>query len=161
MNLFGPQHRQWAQMYDRTGHARFAINVRHAYSDVGGANGTSFVAGFDQVTAQVWNRYQISVGFTLDTIGGCGYVTASSRAGSRLNSTAAVLGLMGFESEVFSGKVQPGNNNDHNLTNLADCTNLADWKKAAVSDWLATGLPRILDVSNGYDGHIVCPQNPG
>jgi hypothetical protein len=155
VNLFGSQRGQWAQMYDRTGHARFAVNVLHVCSDIGGVNDTSFAAGFDQVAAQVWNQYHLSVGFTLDTIGGCGYVATPAHAGSSLNSTAAVLSLMGFESEVFSGKVQPGNNNDHNLTNLAD------WKKAAVSDWLATGVPMILDVSNGYDGHIVFPRNPG
>ena len=56
---------------------------------------------------------------------------------------------MGFESEVFSGKILPGDNNKSNLPNLAD------WKKAALYDWQATGVPVIFDVSNGYDARII------
>jgi len=29
---------------------------------------------------------------------------------------------------------------------------MADWKRKAMNDWIATGVPVILDVSNGYDG---------
>jgi hypothetical protein len=32
---------------------------------------------------------------------------------------------------------------------------LADWKRTAVSDWIETNVPVILDVSNGFDGRII------
>jgi hypothetical protein len=40
----------------------------------------------------------------------------------------------------------------NNATNLPV---LADWKQSAARDWIATGVPVILDVSNGFDGRIV------
>jgi hypothetical protein len=37
---------------------------------------------------------------------------------------------------------------------------LADWKRAAMQDWVRTGVPVILDVSNGFDGKIVWANAP-
>lgn len=45
---------------------------------------------------------------------------------------------------------------DNNVDNLET---LADWKRAAVRDWVRTGVPVILDVSNGFDGRIVWAEN--
>jgi uncharacterized protein with LGFP repeats len=93
-----------------------------------------------------------------------------------LERQPSVLAVNGFASEVFSGKVKPGrpcdpqpgcsgdeanfrlcNADDNNRDNLG---NLANWKRDAVSDWAASGLPLILDVSSGFDGRIVWAHCP-
>jgi hypothetical protein len=158
----------WARLYDRNGEWRYAVHVLHVCSDVPGTTDLAFARGFEEVAAQVAQAYSIRVGFTLDIIGGRhAYVAAPARAGPFLEREPSVLAVQGFASEVFSGRVingppcgdpdwrhcHPFDNNRDNLPNLAD------WKRAAVHDWVVTGLPVILDVSNGFDGRIVWKKN--
>ncbi|MGH3766265.1 MAG: LGFP repeat-containing protein [Pseudonocardiaceae bacterium] len=164
VELFDGRMNLWARLYDRNGNWRYAVHLLHVCSDVRGTTDQSFAQGFADVAAQVEHRYQIPVGFTLDIIGGpYTYVATPVQAGSFLKREPSVLAVHGFQSEVFSGKVKPGppcsdpdwrrcQPYDNNRDNLE---NLADWKKAAVRDWAVTGLPVILDVSNGMDGRIV------
>jgi hypothetical protein len=162
VQLFEGRRNLWAQMYDRTGTARYAVSLIHTCSDQG-VSDSEFAAAFDKVADQVQSAFHIPVGFTLDLIGGCHYVAIPEKAGTLLTGTVSVLAAMGFESEVFSGKVISGPPCadpdwrkciavDNNRSNLPA---LADWKRAAVHDWVATGLPMILDVSNGFDGRVV------
>lgn len=156
VSLFQGRMKLWAQIYDRNGDARYAVNILHVCSDQRTSD-TEFAAAFDLAAAQVLAKYHVLIGFTLDTIGGNqAYVASPGKAGPVLASKASVLAIMGFESEVFSGKIQPGDNNKSNLPGLAD------WKGAALRDWLATGVPVIFDVSNGFDGRFVwkSAQNP-
>jgi hypothetical protein len=162
VKLFQGRMNLWAQMYDRDGNRRFAVNILHVCSDQA-VSDAGFASAFDNVATQVQTFFRIPVGFTLDFIGGCKYVASPEKAGPILAGKAPILAAMGFASEVFSGKVingpacadpdwrkcQPLDNNKSNLTSLAD------WKRAAVRDWVATGLPIVLDVSNGFDGRIV------
>jgi hypothetical protein len=156
VQMFRNDMNRWAQIYDLNGEARYAINILHACSDQEGLNDAAFASGFGAVAAQIEVQYRIKVGFTLDTIGsGCRYIAFPARAGAALKAQPAVLAVMGFESEVFSGKLVPHDNNRSNLPNLAA------WKRAALNDWVATGMPIILDVSNGYDGHLVFADSSG
>jgi len=156
VQMFRNDMNRWAQIYDMNGEARYAINILHACSDERGINDATFASGFGAVAYQIELKYRIKVGFTLDTIGsGCGYIASPRSAGAALKAQPSVLAIMGFESEVFSGKLVPHDNNRANLPNLAA------WKRAALNDWVATGVPVILDVSNGYDGHLVFPNSPG
>jgi hypothetical protein len=148
--MFRTQMNRWAQIFDLNGEARYAINILHVCTNVPGVNDAQFASGFGAVAAQIESQYHIKVGFTLDTIGNsCSYTPSPQHAGPLLKAQPSVLGIMGFESEVFSGKIQPGDNNKSNLPAIAS------WKRAAMNDWVATGVPVILDVSNGYDGHLV------
>src|ERR1039458_999677 len=82
--------------------------------------GAVVVSGVGAVAAQIEAQYRIKVGFTLDTIGGgCGYIASPGRAGAALKAQPAVLAIMGFESEVFSGKLVPHDNNRSNPPNPA------------------------------------------
>ncbi|MBX3083124.1 MAG: hypothetical protein KF716_15945 [Anaerolineae bacterium] len=166
--LFKGRMNLWAQMYDREGYARYAVNLLHVGSDVMDQNAPNadeiFAAAFDTVAAVVERRFKIRVGFTLDAIGGKRYSPYPQSAGAALERHASVLAIQGFASEVFSGKVKsnspcPAETDwrlcppyDNNISNLET---LADWKRAAVRDWVQTGVPVILDVSNGFDGRIV------
>lgn len=72
---------------------------------------------------------------------------------------AVGTGSIGFVSEIFSDRLDgsapwPNNNNLRNLPSLAE------WKKEAVSDWVKTGIPVLLDVTNGYDGRILFKDKP-
>jgi hypothetical protein len=169
VELFRGRMHLWASMYDRHGHARYAVHLLHVSSDViDQVNGRDdddrqFAQAFDAVATEVSTRYKISVGFTLDTIGGGRYSAYPGEAGQALEKTPSVLAVQGFASEVFSDRVKNGPRcladdwrqcqpHDNNLDNLQA---LADWKRAALSDWLKTNVPVILDVSNGFDGRIV------
>lgn len=168
VTLFAGRRESWAQIYDRDGTPRYAIHLLHVCSHLldrsaDGATDTLFARAFDTVADEVYRRFKIRVGFTLDTIGGQRYSPYPHQAGAALERTPSVLAIQGFASEVFSGLVkngprcnrpdwrecQPHDNNKDNLESLAD------WKRAAVRDWVATGVPVILDVSSGFDGRIV------
>jgi LGFP repeat-containing protein len=167
-NLFGKRKSLWAQLYDREGEPRFAVQVIHACLDQEGLGDQQFADTFGDIAEQVDALFHIKVGFLLDTIGGCHYSAFPRSAGPILARQAAVLGVSGFASEVFSGKVingprcseadwrrcHPHNNNADNLAVLAD------WKRAAAADWVASGLPVLLDLTNGFDGRIVWMNNP-
>lgn len=169
VQLFDGRMNLWARMYDRDGNARYAVHLLHVSSDVISQelnrddDDQEFAKAFDKVAQEVQNRYQISVGFTLDTIGGRRYSAYPREAGAALERTSSVLAVQGFASEVFSGLVKNGPRcfaddwrqcqpHDNNVDNIE---RLANWKQAAVRDWVATGEPVILDVSNGFDGRIV------
>ena len=161
----------WAELYDRNGEPRYAVNVLHVYSELPGVTDDQFAQAFHDVAERVQSLYHIKIGFTLDLIGGdFPYVATPNRAGRLLEGTHAVLAINGFESEVFSGKVLNGTRcpspmdwhncqpHDNNIDNIQ---NLAIWKQAALHDWVGTGIPVILDVSNGYDGRIVFANADG
>jgi len=164
VELFHGRMDLWARLYDRNGNWRYAVHILHVCSDVPGTTDVQFAKTFEDVAAQVQVTYRIPIGFTLDIIGGNhAYVAAPGQAGPLLEQQPSVLAVHGFASEVFSGKVINGppcsdpdwrtcRPHDNNVDNLQQ---LADWKRAAVHDWVVTGLPVILDVLNGFDGRIV------
>ena len=154
----------WGQMYDRIGHPRYAINIIHACSNLIDHNATDadilFAAGFDRVAAEVLSSYNINIGFTLDTISNpTGYAAFPKAAGHALEQTASVLAIQGFASEVFSGLIKNSSPTPYD-NNVDQLETIANWKRQATSDWVSTGVPVILDVSNGYDGRIVWGNNP-
>ena len=167
VELFHSHMHLWAKMYDRDGYPRYAVHLLHVGSDLieqdaPGAD-EMFAHAFDIVAAEVEVRFSIRVGFTLDVIGGKRYSPNPREAGAALERTASVLAIQGFASEVFSKLVENGPRcyeddwrrcvpYDNNVDNLE---RLADWKRAAIRDWVDTGVPVILDVSNGFDGRIV------
>ena len=157
VHLFRDHMDVWAQMYDRDGRRRHALQLIHACSTLPGTTDRSFALAFAQVADLVHSEHQVAVGFTLDTIGGDqAYVATPGTAGPVLEAEPSVLAIHGFQSEVFSGRVLAGDPfdrpRDNNVENLE---NLASWKGEAARDWAETGLPVILDVSNGMDGRYV------
>jgi hypothetical protein len=160
VELFRRRMDLWARLYDRNGDWRDAVQILHVYSEIPGTTDIRFAQAFGDVAAEVWSRYQIRVGFLLDIIGGAlvhGYVATPAKAGRLLEEQPSVLAVNGFASEVWSDKVRrdkcqdpdwrrchPHDNNRDNLERLAD------WKRAAVHDWVNTGLPLILDVTMAW-----------
>ena len=133
---------RWAQIYNRLGEKRYVISIIHAGSNEPGIDDKSFAAGLDWVADLVFARTGIAVGFTLDTLPGAGYNLTPS-AGPALAQTRAFLAIEPFISEIALG--------------TDDLRNLLSLKQGFVNGWLAAGVPLILDVSPGYDAHIVFP----
>jgi hypothetical protein len=176
VELFQGRMDLWARMYDREGHPRYVVNLLHASSHVirqdldTRVDDEQFARAFNQVATQVEARFDIPIGFTLDAIGGQSYSAFPSQAGAALERTRSVIAIQGFASEIFSGLVKngppcPKEKNwlecqpyDNNIDNLE---RLAEWKRTSLLDWIATGVPVILDVNNGFDGRIVWSKVKG
>jgi hypothetical protein len=101
---------------------------------------------------RVWIRWQtkfslrpgINVGFTLDPFPDFSKpYNLSPTAGPLLAQTKSFLAIQAFISEIALG--------------TADIRVLIPKKQDFINGWLATRIPVILDVSAGYDAHIVFP----
>jgi hypothetical protein len=155
VTIFGSHLDQWARTYDREGCPRFAVEVLHTASNV--ANDEAALAAlFEDAANIVLTTHGLRVGFFLDPLppGAEGRVHPTpSSSGPIFERTGAILGIQAFESEVFSGLIRTDVKvYDNNVDNLST---IADWKKNTLAAWVATGVPVIADVSNGYDGHRV------
>lgn len=156
----GKRRKLWVQIYDRDGLPRHAIHLMHVCSHVMGGVPESkraavFAEAFDAVAQEAEKRFGVRVGFTLDAIGGQPYSPYPKLAGAILERIPAVLAIQGFASEVFSGLIKngpPGKPHDNNKGNLEQ---LLKWRRETLNDWIATGIPVYLDISNGFDGRIV------
>ena len=144
--LLAPQNRQWpsrwAQVYDRFGQARYAITIIQASSTQPGVNDGSFAAGLDAVANLISTKTGIQVGFILDPLPGNAY-SLTPYAGAALAQAKSFLAIRPFISEIAMGS--------------DDLRALLPSKQSYVEAWLAAGVPLLLDVSPGYDAHIVFP----
>jgi hypothetical protein len=165
VELFDGKMNLWARLYDRAGDPRYAVHILHVGSQASNTTDQQFAQAFDKVATKVADQYGILIGFTLDPIGGLPYSPNPRSAGTLFESTASVLAIQGYICEVFSGLIRNGPpcsdpdwHNCHPVDNnkpLAHLEALADWKRATLQDWVGSGVPVILDVSNGFDGRIV------
>jgi hypothetical protein len=151
IELFNGRMNLWARLYDRAGQQRYAVYIIHVASQAGNTNDQQFAQKFDEVATS----YDIPIGFTLDTIGNQPYSPYPSSAGPYLERTSSVLAIHGFASEVFSNRIKHNSQPYDNNIPLENLGSIADWKRDALHDWVKTGVPVILDVSNGNDGRIV------
>jgi hypothetical protein len=169
--LFRGRMQLWAQIFDRNGEPRYAVNIIHASSNspVNEAfpQDVMFANAFDVVAARVEQLYGIRIGFTLDAVANQPFSASPATTGAALERTASVLAIQDYEPEVFSGLVRsvapcdlPSTKcpapYDNNVDNLG---NITDWKAKRTQDWIGTGVPVLLSVSNGFDGRYVWAKN--
>jgi LGFP repeat len=134
---------RWARLYDQAGEARHAIMIIQASSNQPGIDDTSFAAGLDRVAAAVCElRPGIKIGFMLDPLPVNAYQLTPA-AGPALAAAQSFLAITPFISEISLG--------------TDDLRALLPSKQQFVQAWLNAGVPFILDVSPGYDAHIVFP----
>jgi hypothetical protein len=142
---------QWARVYDRHGEARIPVVIIHAASNRLGPNDhRTFAEGFDLVARAVFNTTGVKVGFFLDVLppntnAPGGFKPSPETTGPFLLDTDAVLGIQCFIPEVWVGQARD--------------VQLIQWKRTFSSNWFNTGVPLLMDVSAGYDNHLVFPQN--
>jgi hypothetical protein len=148
---------RWAQIYDRNGTPRYAINLLHVASNqIGGGEHAFFAQAFDLVADKVYRDTGLQVGFTLDIIPNahvvdqnCGssnddgakwrdtFNASPELTGPLLRDTNAVLAVQAFIPEVWGA-------------NTSDEGALRAWKADFIRRWVANGPPVILDVDPGY-----------
>jgi hypothetical protein len=142
---------RWARVYDRHGVARHAIVIIHASSNRLGSNDhAAFAEGFDLIAEAVFQATGMSVGFLLDALppntnAPGSFKPDAPKTGPFLYNTDSILGIQCFIPEVWTGS---GNESF-----------LLSWKRNFCREWLDTGIPFLMDVSPGYDAHIVF-RNP-
>ena len=140
---------KWARVYDRNGSERYAVAVIHASSNrLGASEHLAYAEGFDALSQEVLAATGVSVGFFLDAVppntGAPGSFKPSPEGtGPHLRQEPSILGIMCFIPEVWVGS------SDDNV--------LITWKEDFSRRWADTGIPFIMDVSPGYDAHIVFP----
>jgi hypothetical protein len=138
---------KWARMYDRLGNPRYAVALIHAASDRLGTNDhLAFASGFDELAKTVENATGVKVGFWLDPLPPGTYAPGVFRpspelTGPFLAKTESILGISSFIPEIWVGSSQT--------------TTLLAWKRDSIRRWLQTGLPVLMDISAGYDAHLV------
>ena len=149
--LKNPAHPEWAQrwarIYDRSGSPRHAVALIHAASDrLDRSRHEAFAAGFDLVADTVEEATGVEVGFLLDllppgTYAPGVYRPSPEQTGPFLAATESVLAVNCFIPEIWVGS--------------ADNAALLAWKRDFVRRWRQTGLPVLMDVSPGYDAHLI------
>lgn len=143
---------KWARVYDQTGEPRYAVTFIHAGSNLlGPEDHAAFAAGFDPMAEDVYERTGganggVKVGFFIDALpadtGAMGvvYKPSPEGAGLHLKAQRSILGI-----QCFAPEVHIGSSNQNTVLN---------WKRDFSRRWFETGIPFILDVSSGYDGHL-------
>ncbi len=140
---------QWAQVYNRQGEARYAVALIHASANrLSAYNHAGFAAGFDRMAEAVLQRTGVRVGFFIDALPPDTYAPGAFRPSWQstalfLKGQDSILGIMCFIPEVWVG--------------ASNETTLISWKRRFSSGWASTGIPFLMDVSPGYDAHIVFP----
>ncbi|MBS2015287.1 MAG: ricin-type beta-trefoil lectin domain protein [Deltaproteobacteria bacterium] len=165
---------KWQQMYDRSGELRYAVELIELASDFlpFGDRDSMFVQALDDIATAIELSYGIKIGFVVDP--GTRFPTPpeglfpgtySPEPGlTRFENANSFLGIMGWRNEAqtpglqFCDEYAPGcdNNLAPNLSEPPDHyrETVARSKRTRTEAWIANGLPTILDVSPGYDGHL-------
>jgi len=148
--------RTWARVYDRFGVPRYAvglIQVASAHLDVDDQE--AFAQGFDRVAAAVAAATGgVQVGFFIDAIPAnaddgqpphANFKPSPRGTGPALLKTQSLLGIQCFASEIWGAVGDLGKDDNHILA----------WKRGFLRGWISAGIPTLVDVSPGYDGHLV------
>lgn len=140
----------WARAYDQDGTERYIVSLIHVASDQAGVDGQSFAAGFDWVADEVFDNTGIRVGFLLDALPVATYSPGDFKITPEIAETwltihKSILGIQCFIPEIWTG--------DDNETDLIA------WKRDLAQRWANTSIPFIIDVSPGYDAHIVFAES--
>jgi hypothetical protein len=140
----------WARAYDQDGTERCIVSLIHVASSQADVTGKNFASGFDWVADKVFDNTGVRVGFLLDALPEATYSPGDYKitpeAAERwLAMHKSILGIQCFIPEIWTG-----------YDNDAD---LIAWKKNYSEQWANTSIPFIIDVSPGYDAHIVFAES--
>ncbi|GAB4187633.1 MAG: hypothetical protein Kow00108_24550 [Calditrichia bacterium] len=145
-NAEWPEH--WARIYDQSGVERYLISVIHVASNQSGVSDVRFADGFDLAAEKIYKATGIKVGFAIDVLPTGTSAPGSFRpdpqsTGPYLAQQQSILAIQCFISEIWQ--------------NTVDEMQMIDWKRNFASQWMETGIPFIMDISPGYDAHLVFP----
>jgi hypothetical protein len=165
---------RWLELYDQQGVPRRAIYIIQVWSSdeslQSDGNGrysaeqhSRFADGFDAVAEAVFEATKERVGFVLDALcqpippGGqpvqqkyypvSFYPSCNPDAAFALSGQQSLLAVGAFipENTIFAGHPE---------------SERVDLKRNYLTNWAATGVPIIMDLTIGYDGHLVFQPGP-
>ena len=119
---------------------------------------TAFARGFDAIAEAILEATELDIGFVLDAamrpsgFSGDYYTTSSypdcnADAGDALRQQKSILAILAYAQE---GMLLLGSPEDERVK----C------KRRYLKNWAATGIPVFMDLTVGYDGHLVFPRTP-
>lgn len=152
--LQNPAHPEWAdrwtKVYNRHGEPRYAVTILHASSDrLSPGDHAAYAAGFDAIAEKVLVDTGVKVGFFLDALprnspsAPGAFRPTPAETGPELAARSSILGLANFIPEIWA--------------DVPNETQRIAWKRDFSAAWAATGIPFLMDVSPGYDAHLVFP----
>lgn len=156
---------KWAQLYDRTGTARYAIQISEA-----GANALPpgddavYASALDEIAAYVESTFYIKVGFVLTpTEDDYRYriVRSNPDRVANLTSCQSCLAIAPYYSEISRVRTFCEDKAPANFRGFIDCnlggdlTSLVRFKKDRTKLWINSGIPYYADLDVGYDAHLV------
>jgi hypothetical protein len=160
---------KWAQMYDRDGKPRYVVSLIHVASNQENVSDETFAKGFGWVADRIYALRGVRVGFTLDALPpdhNAVFKPSPKKTGPFLAKQRSVLAIQPFIPEVFRGFAtglcrDAASGCDARDGLSPQLGQLLQWKRDFISGWVGTGIPVILDVSSGYDAHLVfAADNP-
>jgi hypothetical protein len=164
---------RWLQLYDQDGLPRRAIYIIDVKSSSGSLRPNifgntneqhaEFANGFDAVANAISDEMHVDIGFVLD---------AAVRP--------VIFGNVGFVNDYYPMSAYPDCNPDAAEALLGQKSVLAiqayapegtlsaersewervDLKRKYLAGWASSGLPVFMDLTIGYDGHLVFPPDP-
>jgi hypothetical protein len=141
---------RWAQVYDSSGLPRYAVSIIHASSNrLAAGDHQKFAEGFDLVAKEVLAATGVRVGFFIDALppgtnAPGAFRPSAALTGPALLHTASILGVQCFIPEIW-------------MTGMPTQADRIAWKSTFSAGWQDTGIPFLMDVSPGYDAHLVFP----
>jgi len=141
---------RWARVYDATGSPRYAVVLIHASSNrLAASDHQAYAEGFDLVERQVFAASGVRVGFFIDALppgsnAPGSFKPSPSQTGPFLRNSRSLLGIQCFIPEIWMAGAS------------SDAARIK-WKREFAKAWILTGIPFLMDVSPGYDAHLVFP----
>ncbi len=141
---------RWARVYDRKGVPRYAVALIHVSSNrLSARDHAEFARGFELMAREILSATGVKVGFFLDVLPPGTFAPGSFRpspelTGPYLKAADSILGIQCFIPEVW-------------LTGSPGEADRIAWKRDFSRRWFETGIPFLMDVSPGYDAHLVFP----
>ena len=150
--LQNPQHPEWASrwalVWDQYHQSRYAVTLIHASSNrLTSTAHASYAQGFDLIADEVFNQTGVRIGFFIDPLPPNSnapgiFKPIPESTGPELLNTDSILGIQSFIPEIW----HPGAPSE---------AQLIAYKDNYSQRWSQTGLPFLMDVSPGYDAHII------
>ena len=162
----------WAKVYDQHGQPRYAVQLIGVASNKM-ITGHDFVSWLDTLAESVSQGLSAPIGFMIDpgleqtmVSNGMGYTPKPGLTPA--SDACSFLAIQGFISEiqtpelVFCNATPYCDNNgllpaDHppGADNKPNREQIAADKRKRLAGWIGVGLPVVVDVNPGYDGHYI------
>ena len=158
--------RKWAQIYDRSGSPRYAIQIAQATAlSIPPGHDAEYFAALEAIQQQVFTHAHIHIGFVLTPVEDANHysiVRSNPDAVANLKICPSCLAVLPYFTEVArvydecSQKAKPDS-----FRGFIDCNdgglieNLSRFKKDRTKLWVNSGAPYYVDLDAGYDAHIV------